>query len=208
MFFSFYIFCFDLRNSSVFGHEELIPSSNFANLDLSPEIQIIDGLSLNQLDFYEKEANNINISFDKSGELFPKINFKNSNGSFANLRDFRGSVVILHFWASWCTPCAQEMVDLNKFEAFLNESEIYGIKIIPISVDDNFSLAKKFYKNYKINNLDLFYDENSLNFNSLKLTSLPHTFIIDKNGRLNSRIDGTLQWTKNSKILNQLKSLL
>jgi thiol-disulfide isomerase/thioredoxin len=172
-------------------------------------VEIIDGLTNSQISQYLEEQNRVDINFFESSELFKKIDFYDIENNLINLRDFRGYVIILHFWASWCGPCVYEMLELNKFSKILKEKELEKkILIIPISIDDNIGFAKKFYSDYKINDLWFYFDKQRESFESLGLSSVPQTFIINKDGKSVFELNGVIQWTKSEKILEALKNII
>ncbi len=174
------------------------------------KIKLIDGLSNSQISQYKFENEalySINLE-KKDDELFPKIDFYNNQDLKINISDFRGKIVILHFWASWCGNCINEMIDLNEFQKTLENEEISNhIKIIPLSIDDNIELARKFYNDYNINNIELFHDQSSYFFSSLGLSVVPVTFFIDKDGKFLGNIIGAYKWNENKIMINKLKKL-
>ena len=164
--------------------------------------QMIDQ-SLNQ------DAPLIDINFKPEQNIFPKINFYNQSGEVQNIANLRGKVIILHFWASWCGHCANEMIDLEKFASDLDENELLNtqIVIIPISIDENQAHAEDFYKKKNIKKMPLYIDKNSNYFDKLHLSALPASFIIDPNGHCVKKIKGTINWSNNKVLLKSLKEL-
>ena len=104
------------------------------------------------------DSNNQNIQFDsKEPEYIPAYDFKlnllqsNNNDSLINLSAFKGSVVLINFWATWCGPCVAEIPEFNKlYDKYKNQN----FEILSISISDTQrqldKFIKKFPTNYKI----------------------------------------------------------
>ena len=70
------------------------------------------------------------------------------NGAPLRLSDFRGKVILLDFWASWCAPCRDEIPHLVEWQAKYGSS---GLQVIGISMDDDPAAAQKFAREFKMN---------------------------------------------------------
>lgn len=188
---------------------ENLNNTNIKNHNKQP-LKIIDGLTQQEANKYEQRNKNNLINFTTQHNLFPKISFLDSKNQLINIKDMRGKILIIHFWASWCGHCMEEMIDLNNFAQILHQYELDDqIKIIPISIDQNIEHAYQFYQKYQINHLDLFSDPQSFAFtNQLGLSALPHSFIISQYGKQIYQIRGSIQWSKNPNMLNELKNQL
>jgi len=128
----------------------------------------------------------------------PDISFTNMQGKQVRLSDYRGKVVLLNFWASWCAPCIKEMPDLDALQAELGEDRF---KVIALSQDGKAPTAQEFYTKHNIKSLELFHDKGSKVFFELGLKGLPYSIIIDKNGREASRISGYIDWSAGTRLI-------
>ncbi len=116
------------------------------------------------------------------------------NGVTKKLSDFRGNVVILSFWASWCGPCLSE---LPTFAEIDRKFHARGLRVVPINVDDGTTgkeFAKEFWPKKKIE-FPTFYDVNKDLANQFEVDMLPSTFVIDRQGRLVFSSSGASDWS-------------
>jgi thiol-disulfide isomerase/thioredoxin len=175
----------------------------------SEEIELIDGRSQNLID----SENSINSSYyltnESAKELFEIVNFKNiTSGKEENIKNHRGKIVILHFWATWCGYCVDEMKSLDKLAKILEKKEIEDVVILPVSVDnDNASIIKDFYKEMNITNLSVYQDKENRYLSLLGHSTLPTTFIIGRDGKQIAIANSSVPWN-NEKIVDYLKELL
>ncbi len=97
-----------------------------------------------------------------------------------NLREQRGKVVLVNFWATWCGPCRAEMPLLN--DLYLKYKNL-GFTIFGINVEDDPSKAKEFLEKTPLDFPILFDTENQVS-EAYELEAMPSTFIIDKDGKM------------------------
>jgi len=126
------------------------------------------------------------------GEIAPDFTLKDLKGTEVNLKEFRGKVVLLNFWATWCPPCRKEipsMVEIYK------KYKDRGLEIIGVNLDKlGKSEVEKFSLEHKINFPVLL--NPSGNVASLYgVVVLPTTVFLDRNGRIKGRISGAVDWT-------------
>jgi thiol-disulfide isomerase/thioredoxin len=121
------------------------------------------------------------------------IQFYDKNNSIHSLNDYKGKVVLVNFWATWCKPCVHEMPSLSKLEEKLSG---LNIEILPVSIDfKGIEVVEEFYKEHNINNLESYLDKNGDSFKNLKLYALPTTIILDKEGMEVARVLGDIDWS-------------
>jgi thiol-disulfide isomerase/thioredoxin len=118
-----------------------------------------------------------------SQATYPKADYSmkliNAKGEMVEMESFRGKVIFLNIWASWCPPCLAEMPGINKLFNALDEDKV---AFIMLSVDDDFTKAIKLYKK-KGYDFDIYQVPNGLP--SLYYTqSIPTTFVINADGKL------------------------
>ncbi len=117
------------------------------------------------------------------------LSLRNLQGKKESLEDYRGKIVILNFWATWCVPCRKEM---PLFVELQNEYAARGVQWIAVSTDPAESRKEvdAFVKEYKLN-FPVWVDGTSDHQSSLKLaTGLPATLILDAEGNPRFRIIG------------------
>ncbi len=120
------------------------------------------------------------------------INFSDESANIISLSDLKGKVIVLNFWATWCTPCVHEMPALSKLQADLERE---GIKVITVSIDyEGIKAVKDFYAEQGIENLPAYIDNKGSSFKALQLNALPITFIINKKGEQVAKIPGEIDW--------------
>ena len=133
-----------------------------------------------------------NLVVHKNPKKLEKINFKNINNETINLNRFENSLIIINFWATWCAPCIEEMPSLNRLK---KNSVFNNLQIIPINIGrDSVAKSKDFYKKLKINNLEIYFDEDVKLANKFLLRGLPTTVFINKKGEEFARVMGFINF--------------
>lgn len=109
-----------------------------------------------------------------------------------DLKDLKGKPVILHFWATWCAPCVQELPELDTFAQKYEQ----GIHIIAVATDvKDAGKIREFYKAKGIKNLSVIFDKNGTLSRYFRPTALPTTVFINSKGDEIGRIQGMVEWT-------------
>jgi thiol-disulfide isomerase/thioredoxin len=123
----------------------------------------------------------------------PEISFQDGEHRKLTLADFRGQVVLVNFWATWCTPCVRELPSLDRLQAQLKPS---GVKIIALSLDrGGVDAVRAFYAENGIRNLDVYVDPTMDAQQAFDIPGLPTTVLIDRNGHDRGRLIGPADWT-------------
>jgi peroxiredoxin len=131
----------------------------------------------------------------------PDFSLTDLNGQPLNLSNYRGKVVLLDFWATWCTPCRAE---IPHFVEYQNTYRDQGLQIIGISMDDDVKPVRPFYQEYKMNYpVALGSDKLAEAYGGI--LGLPVTFLIGRDGRIQAKYVGAVDI---STIEQGLKSLL
>jgi thiol-disulfide isomerase/thioredoxin len=126
----------------------------------------------------------------------PKLDFAlELNGTPEHLSSFRGKVVVLNFWASWCPPCVEEAPALNQLQEYIAPK---GGTILGVSVDEDPAAYEKFLQEHAID-FPTWRDPTSKDSKSQVAldygTSMyPETYIIDRSGTIIRKIIGEQQW--------------
>ena len=116
----------------------------------------------------------------------PEFTLRDLNGGSIDLASFRGKVVLLDFWATWCAPC---QVEMPRFAQWQRQYGPQGLQVIGVSMDDDPALARKLYARLKLNYPVAMGDE-ELGHRYGGVLGLPLTFLIDRNGNINARFQG------------------
>ncbi len=123
----------------------------------------------------------------------PDFTLRDLDGKEYRLSEFRGKVVFLNFWATWCPPCRSEIPSLN----MLNE-KLKGDSFIMmgISIDrDEPEKIRSFSREFGINFIILHDRDGKVSYNLYGITGVPETIIIDKKGKVVMKIIGARDWT-------------
>lgn len=121
----------------------------------------------------------------------PDFTLNDIDGKKVNLSEFRGKVVLLNFWATWCGPCRAEMPSLHNL---YNEYKDKGFVVIAISADTSEKPVKSFAKELKLSFPILMDKNKAVSFDDYGVLGLPTTFLIDKNGIIIEKIMGEREW--------------
>jgi cytochrome c biogenesis protein CcmG, thiol:disulfide interchange protein DsbE len=107
------------------------------------------------------------------------------------LSEFRGKVVVLNFWATWCQPCVAEMPSLVQMQRRMKDK---GVTVLAVSIDDSDGAYHKFLQNYGIDFLTV--RDADKKSNALYGTfRFPETYIIDRNGTVRRKFIGAVEWS-------------
>lgn len=111
----------------------------------------------------------------------PKFSLKTLNAPKINsLSDFKGQVVLLNFWATWCKPCRDELPHL---EAIHNKYKKLGFSVVGVNIDEEVNLASELVKKTKIT-FPSFSDPKSKVSDLYKIEAMPSTIMIDRKGNM------------------------
>lgn len=115
----------------------------------------------------------------------PDFKTKDISGQTLKLSEFKGKIVLLDFWATWCPPCRVEIPNLLEiYRQFKNKNFV----LISVSLDRDIPLAKRFVKEKEMNWLHVIDRESSSSIASLyEIEYIPATFIIDGKGKIVAR---------------------
>jgi thiol-disulfide isomerase/thioredoxin len=135
----------------------------------------------------------------------PNEAFEDQLGDKVHMADFKGQVVVLNFWASWCGPCVAEMPTLDALQADLADA---GLKVVAVSLDrDGIKKAAPFFRRTGVKNLKLYTDRTSDLFQELEGAALPTTYLIDRDGKVVEVYVGATDWSSD-RVKQQLKKYL
>ena len=118
------------------------------------------------------------------------------------LSEFRGQVVVLNFWATWCPPCVEEMPSLVEMQRRMKAK---GITVLAVSMDVDDSAYHRFIKDHDANLLTV-RDPDQKSTALYGTHGWPETYIIDRNGVMRRKFIGAVDWTE-PEIANFLNKL-
>lgn len=122
----------------------------------------------------------------------PQTPFLVGDGREVALADFRGSVMLVNFWATWCSPCVRELPSLDRLQARLGGE---GLLVLAINQDRRGSeVAGPFLKKLGVNQLVVFLDDRMRLGRALGVRGLPWSFLIDRDGNVIGELAGYAKW--------------
>lgn len=120
------------------------------------------------------------------------IAFEDEHGRTRSLADFRGMVVLLNIWATWCGPCRREMPSLDRLQGMLGGDDF---QVIALSIDRaGIEVVRKFYADVGIRKLGIYIDRSGKATRELGTIGLPATVLVDREGREVGRLIGPAEW--------------
>jgi peroxiredoxin len=121
----------------------------------------------------------------------PEFGLSNLVGDYVKLSDYRGKVVFLNIWATWCPPCREEMPSM---EALYRKLKGRNFEMLAVSVDrDGEKVVRPFAKKYGLT-FPVLLDPDNKTYRLYGLTGVPETFILDQNGVVIHKIIGPQNW--------------
>lgn len=122
----------------------------------------------------------------------PLLTFLDEEGTKVTLEKFRGKIVVLNLWATWCTPCVAEMPMLDRLQQQL---EGVGVVVVALSIDRGGpEVVREFFDEHEIEHLAVYVDPTMRAQNDVSAIGLPTTIIIDREGNDRGRIVGPAEW--------------
>lgn len=132
------------------------------------------------------------------------LTLEDQSGAQKPLSEYRGQVVLLNFWASWCPPCIKEMPDL---EGLAQDMEGLPFKLIALSADDDWGAIQRIMGPQALK-MEVYRDPSTQDKQHLRYGTekLPETYVIDKQGRLRLRFISVQPW-RDEELLSYLEWL-
>jgi peroxiredoxin len=126
------------------------------------------------------------------------------DGKKVDLAGLRGKISIIHFWATWCPPCVEELPELDRFWKRFRGSS--GIALYSVSVDDSWKAVEQFRKNNPFD-LPLYRDPDAKTAHKFGTTKFPETYIADRNGKILYHLAQAIDWDSPN-VLENIQALL
>jgi thiol-disulfide isomerase/thioredoxin len=133
-----------------------------------------------------------NFILHDTPNALPDFEFADGEGQKRTLVDFRGKVVLLNVWATWCAPCRKEMPTLDRLQAALGGDDF---EVVPLSIDrGGAERVKKFYAEISVQRLAVYVDSSRRANATFDVVGLPVSLLIDRQGRELGRLSGAAEW--------------
>lgn len=133
-----------------------------------------------------------NFVMHEAPKAVSAISFEDQQGQARSLADFRGKVVLVNIWATWCAPCRREMPALDRLQAALGDAEFV---VAAVSIDRaGIEVVRKFYADVAVRHLAIYIDRAGKVARELGTFGLPATLLIDREGRELGRLVGPAEW--------------
>lgn len=130
--------------------------------------------------------------YKKAAETVPEVAFADGAGNARTLADFRGKTLLVNLWATWCTPCREEMPSLERLQKELGSDRF---QVVALSIDRaGADAARKFLHEIGVAGLDLYIDKTGRAGMKLKAFGMPTTILIDPDGHEIGRLVGPASW--------------
>ena len=118
------------------------------------------------------------------------INLKDMNGRNVSLSDFKGKIVFLNFWTTWCPTCRIEMPSMEKLHRKLKDKDF---AMVTINLQESASQVKAFFKQYNLTFTALLDSTGEVGV-AFGIRTIPTTYILDKTGRIIGLVNGPREW--------------
>ncbi len=125
-----------------------------------------------------------------------RINLKDMNGNNISLSDFKGKIVFLNFWTTWCPTCRIEMPSMEKLHQKLKNK---NFAMVTINLQESASQVKAFFKEFKLTFTSLLDSTGEVGA-SFGIRAIPTTYILDKTGRIIGQVSGPREWDSKAAI--------
>jgi len=144
-----------------------------------------------------------NLILTENLKTYENVIFKDTDQKDVNLDDYKGKLLILNFWATWCAPCREEMPSLDNLQANI---DLNNLKIFPINIgQENLTKSESFFKDLNIVNLDIYFDPPITLAKKFSLRGVPTTIFFNKEGKEFARVIGSIDFN-NKEFITWLKS--
>ena len=114
-----------------------------------------------------------------------------ATGDTVRLSDFKGQVVLLNIWATWCGPCESEMPSIQRL---YEEMKPEGLKVVAVSIDRAAPEAVKKWLDERHLTFPVFQDASGRIQDTYQTTGVPETFVIDRDGVIVKKLIGPTEW--------------
>ena len=136
------------------------------------------------------------LNFHAEAKPVPGIELLDAEGGAQSLEQYRGKVVVLNFWATWCAPCRKEMPSLDRLQAELGGDDF---AVVTVATGRNSVAAiRKFFEETGVASLTVLRDPQQALAREMAVLGLPITVILDREGNEIARLRGDAEWDSDS----------
>lgn len=140
-----------------------------------------------------------------SPHTIANVEFEDGKGQKRTLADFRGKVVLLNLWATWCGPCREEMPTLDRLQSRLGGSDF---EVVALSIDRGGQvLVKSFFDEIDVQRLAVYVDPTAEAGTKLAILGVPTTLLLDREGNEMGRLTGAAEWDS-PEVMNTIRLYL
>jgi peroxiredoxin len=149
------------------------------------------------------EGFNLLTQMEKTG--VPDFELKSLTGDTVRPSDYRGKILVINFWASWCNPCVQEFPSMLKLVKAMNGDLV----VIGVSADEEMVDVQSFAKAFGLPqpNFHLAWDKEKSIMQKYGVEKIPESFVVGKDGKLIRKVLGIEDWA-NENAIDYFKSLI
>lgn len=146
----------------------------------------------------------VDITHTQNGPVAPDFSLPDLDGRMISLSAYKGKVVIVNIWATWCPPCVAETPSLDKlYKMFKDE----GLELLAVSVDEGGKKAVEPFIMKKNLSFPVLLDPDGRVAGLYRTRGVPESFIVRKDGTLDNKIEGAINWTS-PKVIEYFQKLL
>lgn len=131
-------------------------------------------------------------SYADDSMMFSELEFPNTDGDTVNMTDYKGKVVLLNFWATWCPPCVKEMPSMQRLKERYADD---GFEIVAINAGEEPDVVDAFLLQLDTElTFPILLDQKGVSFIALGIKGLPMSFLLNKEGRSVMTFMGGREW--------------
>ncbi|MDR3440071.1 TlpA disulfide reductase family protein [Telmatospirillum sp.] len=132
------------------------------------------------------------LALNAQPKVVPAVAFSDRDGHPLGLDAFKGKVVVLDYWATWCAPCRVEFPRLDALQGRLADK---GAVVVAVSLDrGGMRVIDRFYDEMHVAHLAKYHDADGSGARAFGIFGMPTTVVIDKKGREVARVEGAIAW--------------
>ena len=133
----------------------------------------------------------LRVYVEQVREPFPDIGLKDAVGKEQHLSNSKGTLRLVNFWATWCTPCVEELPQLQALQQKYPDQ----LRVLAVNEDGKgFEAITPFVKEHALGGLSHYHDRDQLEYTKLQMQGLPMSFLVDAKGNLVATIEGKIDW--------------
>lgn len=133
----------------------------------------------------------------------PPLSLPSLDGELIDLNDYRGKVVVLNFWATWCPPCVKELPSLDRLKS---RTEKFGVTVLSVDVGETEKEIREFLSDKPIT-FPVLLDPDAKVFKAWNSYAFPTTFVLDRNHNIRFAVFGAFEWDS-EEVLDTIDALL